>query len=124
MPKVIRLYLDQMIQKYVADALAQEGYDVVRASEIGQSRADDRAILEHAILEHRILITLDDHFGDWAILPLNKHPGVIRLKVNPTTSQNILTLLKPFLQRADTDKISNHLIILSSTKEKWISTSS
>ena len=38
MPKAIRLYLDQMIQKHVADVLTQEGYDVVRASEIGQSR--------------------------------------------------------------------------------------
>jgi predicted nuclease of predicted toxin-antitoxin system len=124
MSKAIRLFLDQMIQKHVADVLAQEGYDVVRASEVGQSRADDRAILENAILEQRILITLDDHFGDWAVLPLNKHPGVIRLKVNPTTSQNILALIKPFLQRIDPEKIANHLIILSSTKEKWISTSS
>ena len=54
MSKAIRLFLDQMIQKHVADVLAQEGYDVVRASEVGQSRADDRAILENAILEQRI----------------------------------------------------------------------
>src|SRR6056297_1276261 len=123
MSKPILLYLDQMIQRHVADTLADDGYNVVRASECGQSRADDRAILEKAISEHRTLVTLDDHFGDWAVLPLSEHPGVIRLKVNPTTSRNILDLLEPFLQRIQPEEVTNHLIILASNKEKWISTS-
>jgi hypothetical protein len=41
----------------------------------------------------------DDHFGDWTVLPLSRHPGVIRLKVNPTTTANTLGLLLPFLRR-------------------------
>lgn len=53
MPEAFRLYLDQMIQKYVAEVLSGNGYDVVRASEMGQARADDRAILEKAVLERR-----------------------------------------------------------------------
>ncbi len=112
MSKSIRLYLDQMIQKHVADTLADDVYNVVRASEFGQSRADDRAILEKAIIEHRILVTLDDHFGDWAVLPLNEHPSVIRLKVNPTTSHNILDLIGPFLHKIQAEQVANHLIIL------------
>lgn len=123
MSKCIRLYLDQMIQKHVADTLTEEGHDVVRASDVGQSRADDRAILVKAISENRILITLDDHFGDWAVLPLNEHPGVIRLKVNPTTSHNILALIGPFLHKIQAEEVANHLIILAPNKEKWISTS-
>jgi predicted nuclease of predicted toxin-antitoxin system len=123
MPEAFRLYLDQMIQKYVAEVLSRDGYDVVRASEVGQARADDRAILEKAVSERRALVTLDDHFGDWAVLPLDRHAGVIRLKVNPTTAKNILNLLRPFLQRTSSDEIVNHLVILSSNKEKWILTS-
>ena len=116
------LYLDQMIQRHVCDVLNAAGYDAVRASEYGQSRADDNEILEKAILEKRILITLDDHFGDWAVLPLGRHYGVIRLKVRPTTSQEILDLVIPFLERTDRASILNHLVILSKTKEKWILT--
>ena len=48
--------------------------------------------LAEAIAENRILVTLDEHFGDWVILPLSKHPGVIRLKINPTTSKNAINL--------------------------------
>jgi len=33
--------------------------------------------------EGRLLGTLDEHFGDWAILPLSAHPGVIRIKASP-----------------------------------------
>ena len=69
----------------------------MRASEVGQSRADDNEILQKAISEYRILVTLDEHFGDWVILPLSKHPGVIRLKINPATSENAMELLIPFL---------------------------
>lgn len=42
MSKGLRLFLDQMIQKYVAEALSRDAYDVIRASEVGQARADDR----------------------------------------------------------------------------------
>ena len=86
MSEPLRIYLDQMFRLEVAEALRAEGHNVVRASEVGQARADDQRILKTAISENRILVTLDEHFGDWVILPLRQHPGVLRLKVNPTTS--------------------------------------
>ena len=97
MGETLKLYLDQMIPSEVARALREQGHDVLRASEIGQNRADDLQILEKAISENRILITVDEHFGDWVVLPLSRHPGVIRLKVTPTTTDKISNLLLPFL---------------------------
>ena len=122
MPDSLKLYLDQMLQLAVAQALRKEGHDVVRASEVGQARADDKEILHRAIAEKRILITLDEHFGDWVVLPLSNHPGVIRLKVKPTTSRNVLTLLLPFLRIHSSDQFTNHLVILSSKYTKWVHT--
>ena len=49
MPDPFKLYLDQMLRVEVADALRGAGHDVVRVSEVGQSRADDEQILEKAI---------------------------------------------------------------------------
>ena len=122
MPKRLKLYLDQMLRLEVAQTLHDEGHDVVRASEVGQARADDQQILQKAIDENRILITLDQHFGDWVLLPLSKHPGVVRLKVNPTTSENIIKLLIPFLRIHSSKQFTNHLVILSSKRAKWIYT--
>jgi predicted nuclease of predicted toxin-antitoxin system len=59
-----------MLRLDVAMALQDEGHDVQRVSEVGQARSDDFAILQKAIAENRILVTLDEHFGDWVILPL------------------------------------------------------
>ncbi len=51
MPEAIRLYLDQMLRLDVAQALRNEGHEVMRASEVGQARADDYEILQKAIAE-------------------------------------------------------------------------
>lgn len=111
-----------MFRLEVAEALRSQGHDVVRASETGLDRADDAQILQKAIVENRILITLDEHFGDWAVLPLGLHSGVIRLKVHPTTSQNVLRVLLPFLQRHAKDQFGNRLVILSERRAKWVRT--
>lgn len=122
MPETLKLYLDQMLRLDVAQALRSEGHDVVRASEVGQDRADDQQILQKSINENRVLVTLDEHFGDWVVLPLSKHPGVIRLKVNPATSSNIIKLLIPFLRIHFSGQFKNHLVILSHKRAKWVHT--
>jgi len=122
MPDICRLYLDQMLRYEVAQALRDEGHDVLRATEVGQARADDHQILQKAISENRVLITLDEHFGDWVILPLSEHSGVIRLKINPTTSNNAIKLLLPFLRLHSSDQFKNYLVILSPKRSKWVYT--
>jgi predicted nuclease of predicted toxin-antitoxin system len=117
-----KLYLDQMFMVDVAQALREEGYDVLRAAEIQQNRADDQHILMKAINENRMLVTLDEHFGDWVILPLSQHPGVIRIKVHPTTSERVLNLLLPFLRKHVQEQFKDHLVILSEKRAKWILT--
>ena len=122
MSKPLKLYLDQMIQAHVAKLLQEKGYDVVRASETGQARADGKQVLERAASEDRILITLDDHFGDWVILPLSRHPGVIRIKTTPTTSKNIIDTLLPLLVQYHAHEFRNHLIIASQSVTRWVKT--
>ncbi len=122
MGEKLKLYLDQMFSLAVAHALRAEGYDVIRASETGQHRSDDMQILQKATNENRILVTLDEHFGDWVVLPLSRHPGVIRLKVNPTTTKRILSLLLPFLHLHTSEQFKDHLVILSEKHAKWVLT--
>jgi predicted nuclease of predicted toxin-antitoxin system len=117
-----RLYLDQMFRVDVSQALQKEGYDVIRASEVGQARADDKEILQKAISDHRILVTLDGHFGDWVVLPLSEHYGVVRVKVDPTTAENILKLLIPFFRDNIDQNFQNQLVILSTRRSKWVLT--
>ncbi len=118
----MRLYLDQMLRVDLAERLRSEAHDVLRAAEAGQSTADDAEVLRRAIDDHRTLVTLDQHFGDWAVLPLDRHPGVIRLRVHPATTANVARLLLPFLAAHDQAQFRDHLIILSRSSQRWIRT--
>jgi predicted nuclease of predicted toxin-antitoxin system len=119
----MKLYLDQMFRLDLVILLRSQGHEALCAVEAGQETADDTAVLGRAADEGRILITMDEHFGHWAILPLHRHPGVIRVKAHPTTTTNIAKLLVPFLAVHDQDQFRNHLVILSSRTERWIRTS-
>lgn len=118
----MRLFLDQMFRLELADRLRTLGHDVLRATEVGLARADDADILAQAIAQQRVLITLDGHFGDWAILPLASHGGVIRVKAHPTSTENVLRVLLPLLAGRSESQFQNHLVIASATRVRWIHT--
>jgi len=122
MPEHLRLYLDQCLRSEVAEALRSEGHDVVRAAEVGQARADDLEILQRAESDRRILITLDEHFGNWAVLPLGEHIGVIRVKITPVTPADVISLLLPFLRDRTQEQFRNNLVILSAKRARWVYT--
>ena len=119
----MKLYLDQMFRLDLAKLLSARGHEVLCAAEAGQNAADDIDILRLAISEGRTLVTLDEHFGDWAIMPLDNHPGVVRVKAHPTTTSNIARLLLPFLESHRQEEFVDHLVILSPRAERWIRTS-
>jgi len=118
----MRLYLDQMIKVDLAEILRGHGHEVLRASDVGQSRAEDDAILAFCISDNRILITLDDDFGNWAILPLEKHSGVIRIKSHPPKTENIAEILLPLLKDRNHGDFINRLVIVSPNGIRWIRT--
>jgi len=111
-----------MIPYSVARFLREDEHDVVMVREIGMSRADDADILEYAIEDNRVLITLDKDFGDWVILPLSSHRGVIRVKTRVALGENIVRVLASFLRAYQNKNINNYLVIISAKKYKWIKT--
>lgn len=111
-----------MLDAEVARVLAAAGYDVVRVSEVGMARADDAEVLTRAVRDGRVLVTLDEHFGDWTVLPLSEHPGVIRVKADPATTAQVLDILLPFLNRYRGRDLANMLVIVRSTGIRWIRT--
>jgi predicted nuclease of predicted toxin-antitoxin system len=118
----VRLYLDQMLRVELASLLRDGGHDVIRASEVGHARADDAMVLERAVQEERILVTIDGHFGDWVVLPLSEHFGVIRVKAHPTSTENVAKLLLPLLANHSQADFRNKLVILSLRRVRWIQT--
>ena len=118
----MRLFLDQMIDRSVAEVLRQRGYDVECTAEVGMARADDLEIMQYCTKHDRVLVTLDEHFGDWTVAKLTEHPGVIRLKVNPASTRSIQKTLIPFLDRYANRSFRNTLAIVRPRRIRWIHT--
>ncbi len=58
----LKFYTDTHIAKAVAVQLRERGVDIVRCEEVGLAAASDRAHLEYATDESRVIITNDDDF--------------------------------------------------------------
>ena len=74
----MEILLDTWVWKGAADDLKSYGHNVIW---IGDSEKDpgDRAIIEKAFTERRIIVTIDKDFGELAILYSFPHYGIIRL---------------------------------------------
>ena len=118
----MRLFLDQMFQLDLAVRLRADGHDVVHVAELERSRADDDEVLQLASSDVRVLITRDGDFGDWTVLPLHEHAGVIRVETNATTTAEAAAVLAPLLAAAQQEDFLNHLVIVSRTRVRRIRT--
>jgi predicted nuclease of predicted toxin-antitoxin system len=63
-------------------ALRAAGHDVAWVGD-WPSDPGDRAILEHAHAERRVLVTLDNDFGELAVRQGVAHSGIIRIALTP-----------------------------------------
>jgi predicted nuclease of predicted toxin-antitoxin system len=82
----VRFLIDRCAGTRLARWLADSGHDVVDASAWG-SDPGDAAILQQALTEDRILITIDQDFGLLVFAEERPHRGLIRLPDCPPTER-------------------------------------
>ena len=74
----MRFMTDRCAGRRLAEWLRTSGHDVLEAQSLGPDPGD-RALLEYAAAERRILITIDKDYGELIFLHLAAHCGLIRL---------------------------------------------
>ena len=70
--------MDRCAGRRLAEWLQGEGHDVLEARTLGADPGD-RALLELASSENRVLITIDTDFGELVYLHDLPHAGMVRL---------------------------------------------
>ena len=70
--------VDRCAGRKLTQWLQSQGHDALDARELGPDPGD-RALLERAVSENRILITMDKDFGELIHLHGRPHAGLIRL---------------------------------------------
>ncbi len=94
------------------------GFDVVTASELGLRFAEDESILDTARRENRILLTLDNDFGDINRFPLGTYPGIILLRLKPLIIETVNPVLESFLRSHKPEVLSKALVVITNTKTR------
>ena len=86
----MRFLTDRCAGRRLAEWLRNSGHDVVEAQTLGPDPGD-RALLERAGAEERVLVTLDKDFGELIYLRRVSHAGLILLP-DVRVSQRIETV--------------------------------
>ncbi len=84
----MRFLADQDVYAVTIRFLKSFGHDVVRALELGLSRASDAELLRLASEQQRILLTRDRDFGALVFLQ-SMGTGVIYLRITPSTQDAV-----------------------------------
>lgn len=110
MTKKPRLLLDENIGQSVAQSLINNGYDAVSVVEIGFGMPDTD-ILKLALQEKRVLITLDKDFGQMIYQSHAEHSGMVLLRLQNESSQNIKMILLNFLNSYDNKMVDKFIVV-------------
>ncbi len=92
----MRFLVDRCAGGRLAEWLRSVGHDVMEARELGADPGD-RALLELAEAESRILVSIDTDFGELIFLHDVSHAGLIRLPDAP--SQQRIALMMEVIER-------------------------
>lgn len=99
----MRLLLDQGLPRSAAQLLREAGIDAIHVGEIGFATATDAAILQKALEEKRVVVTLDADFHTLLALSAATAPSVIRIRMEGLRGEATADLLQTVTQYAKDD---------------------
>ena len=102
--------MDACAGRKLAGWLADQGHDVVFADELGTDPGD-RALLELAAAQTKVVVTIDMDFGELVFLHGAAHAGLIRLPDVPAVKR--VALMKEILRRCS-EALSRHAVVTAS----------
>ncbi len=85
----MRFLVDRCAGHRLAEWLRDQGHDVIEARELGADPGD-RALLERAADDGRILVTIDTDFGELVYVQRVPHAGLVRLPDVPVERRIVL----------------------------------
>ena len=109
----MRFLIDRCAGAFIAEWLRTQGHDVVESRERGPDPGD-RVLLEWAVQESRILITIDTDFGQLVFLEGQSHCGLIRLP--DVSSSERVAIIKDLIDRFQKELESQAIITVRGGK--------
>lgn len=99
----MKFLLDQGTPRSAAAILRQAGFDTIHTGEIGMAESADTKILQRALVEGRIVVTLDADFHALLALSQARQPSVIRIRMEGLRAEAFSELLQSVIERCAGD---------------------
>ncbi len=99
----MKLLLDQGLPRSTTLYLAKVGIEALHAGELGLATAADSKILEFALQEQRVVVTLDADFHALLALSGASEPSVIRIRIEGLRAEAHARLLIQVLSVCESD---------------------
>ena len=89
----MRFKIDENLPAEAATLLREGGFDADTVAEEGMSGAADATLAEVAQSENRVIVTLDQDFGNIQRFPPNRQARLVVLKPKLQDKKTVITLL-------------------------------
>jgi predicted nuclease of predicted toxin-antitoxin system len=83
----MRLLIDQNLPWPAAALLRQRGHDALSALEIGYDRHEDVDLIEFAVTDNRVIVTLDADFHEILAKEARTCPSVVLLRIHAPSAE-------------------------------------
>ena len=107
----MKFLLDQDVYALTERFLREQGYDVVTASELGLSHAQDLDLLKVAGEQKRIFVTRDRDYGNLVFVH-HAGSGVIYLRILPSDMDEVHVELKKVLETYSEDALAKSFVVV------------
>ncbi|MFW6069301.1 MAG: DUF5615 family PIN-like protein [Chloroflexota bacterium] len=104
-----RFLVDAGVGSLAERHLSQSGYDVKTVRDINPSM-DDRDILQLAVKEQRIVVTMDKDFGEYVFRSGLDHRGVLLLRMEDANGQSKARVLARIVSEHE-DMLAGHFTV-------------
>jgi len=109
----VKFLIDADMPRSCKEVIENLGYKVIDVRDIGLGAAPDQKIIEYASSHDYIILTRDLDFGDIIRYPLEKHHGVVILRLpHIFTANEINIALSRFLKSVKGEDIINSVVIV------------
>lgn len=115
------MLVDESVTKDIRKWLKKQGFDTLNASDTNLKGAKDQDIAQYAAKNSMTILTLDLDFAQIYHNSPKGTLGVIVVRANPSTPENIMELLAKANKKINLKKIRNQLIIITKRKIRIIS---
>jgi predicted nuclease of predicted toxin-antitoxin system len=109
----VRFLVDRCAGRRLAAWLVNQGHDVTDSSVLGPDPGD-RALLQQAVTESRIVVTIDTDFPKLVFLGGEAHAGMVRLPDVPAAHR--IRLLESVLERHASDLQAGAMVTVKGGK--------